>query len=72
MKAPTFEWDPAKAAANVEAHGVSFEEVVTVFQNPLAKVHPNPDHSGDRAPRDPDRTFDAGSPIAGGVHRSAG
>ena len=45
MDAPTFEWDPAKAAANVEAHGVSFEEAVTVFQNPLAKVHPDPDHS---------------------------
>jgi hypothetical protein len=45
MDAPTFEWDPAKAAANVKAHGVSFEEAVTVFQDPLAKVHPDPDHS---------------------------
>jgi len=45
MDAPTFEWDPAKAAANVKTHGVSFEEAVTVFQDPLAKVHPDPDHS---------------------------
>jgi len=51
MDAPTFEWDPAKAAANVEAHGVSFEEVVTVFQNPLAKVHRDPDHSETSAAR---------------------
>ena len=45
MGAPTFEWDPAKAAANVEKHGVSFEEAVTVFQDPLAKIHADPDHS---------------------------
>jgi uncharacterized DUF497 family protein len=45
MDAPTFEWDPVKAAANVERHGLSFEEAVTVFQDPLAKVHPDPDHS---------------------------
>jgi uncharacterized DUF497 family protein len=45
MHAPTFEWDPAKAAANIEKHGVSFEEAVSVFQDPLAKVHPDPHHS---------------------------
>jgi len=45
MDAPTFDWDPAKAAANVEKHRVSFEEAVTAFQDPLAKVHPDPDHS---------------------------
>jgi len=45
MDALTFEWDPAKAAANVKTHGVSFEEAVTVFQDPLAKVHADPDHS---------------------------
>jgi uncharacterized DUF497 family protein len=45
MDAPTFEWDPAKAAANVKSHGVSFEEAVTVFQDALARVHPDPDHS---------------------------
>jgi len=25
MDAPTFEWDPVKAAANLAKHGVSFE-----------------------------------------------
>ena len=45
MDAPTFEWDPAKAGANAKTHGVSFEEAVTVFQDPMAKVHPDPDHS---------------------------
>ena len=27
----TFEWDAAKAAANLRKHGVSFQEAVTVF-----------------------------------------
>ena len=31
--------------ANFKIHGVSFEEAVTVFQDLLAKVHPDPDHS---------------------------
>ena len=34
-----------QAAANAKTHGASFEEAVTVFQDPLAKVHPDPDHS---------------------------
>lgn len=46
MAGPTFEWDPAKAAANLVQHGVSFEEAATVFQDPLAKIHDDPDHSG--------------------------
>jgi len=45
MDAPTFEWDPAKAAANLKTHGVSFDEAATVFQDPLAKIHSDPDHS---------------------------
>ncbi len=45
MAAPIFEWDPAKAAANLLQHGVSFEEAATVFQDPLAKIHDDPDHS---------------------------
>ena len=31
----TFVWDPAKAAQNLEKHGVAFEEAVTVFDDPL-------------------------------------
>jgi uncharacterized DUF497 family protein len=45
MDAPTFEWDPAKAVANQRTHGVSFEEAATTFQDPLAKIHSDPDHS---------------------------
>jgi uncharacterized protein len=45
MDAPTFEWDPAKAASSLRTHGVSFGEAATVFQDPLAKIHSDPDHS---------------------------
>lgn len=34
-----------KAAANLKGHGVPFGEAATVFQDPLAKVHADPDHS---------------------------
>ena len=40
-----FAWDPAKAAANLRKHGVSFDEASTVFRNPLAAVLPDPTHS---------------------------
>jgi len=45
MSGPAFEWDSGKAIANLKDHGVSFEEAMTVFQDPLAKVHADPDHS---------------------------
>jgi hypothetical protein len=41
----TFEWDRRKAAANLEKHGVAFEEASTVFLDPLAATFPDPDHS---------------------------
>jgi uncharacterized DUF497 family protein len=40
-----FEWDAAKAVANVRKHGVTFEEAATVFADPLAKIFPDLDHS---------------------------
>jgi uncharacterized DUF497 family protein len=40
-----FDWDPAKAALNVAAHGVAFEEASTVFADPLATTVHDPDHS---------------------------
>lgn len=40
-----FAWDAAKAAANVRKHGVSFEEAVTAFGDPLSVLMPDPDHS---------------------------
>ena len=33
-----FEWDPEKAASNIRKHGVSFDEAVTVFKDPLAFI----------------------------------
>jgi uncharacterized DUF497 family protein len=41
----SFEWDPRKAATNLKKHGVSFEEAVTVFKDPLSMNMPDPDHS---------------------------
>jgi uncharacterized protein len=45
MAVPTFEWDLEKALANSSLHRVSFEEAVTVFQDPLARIHDDPEHS---------------------------
>ncbi len=36
VRAGDFEWDAAKAAANVRKHGVTFEEAMTVFLDDLA------------------------------------
>jgi uncharacterized protein len=30
-----FEWDPAKNAANIKKHGLSFEEAATIFDGPV-------------------------------------
>jgi uncharacterized DUF497 family protein len=43
----TYEWDPAKAAANVTKHRVSFEEAASVFLDPRAITFRDPDHSDD-------------------------
>lgn len=40
-----YRWDAKKAAGNLSKHGISFEEAVTVFQDPLFVVFPDPDHS---------------------------
>ena len=40
-----FSWDPAKAAINVRKHGVTFEEAVSAFGDPLSVTVPDPDHS---------------------------
>ena len=42
-----FEWDPNKAEANLVKHEVSFEEAVTVFADPLARIFPDEEHSVD-------------------------
>lgn len=40
-----FEWDPRKAIANRIKHGVSFEEAITVFADPFARIFDDQDHS---------------------------
>ena len=39
------EWDPQKAEANKEKHGVSFDEAATVFSDENGRLIPDPDHS---------------------------
>lgn len=41
----TYEWDPAKAAANLKKHSVSFEEAASIFLDALALTFWDPDHS---------------------------
>jgi uncharacterized DUF497 family protein len=42
-----FEWDLAKAVANLKKHGVSFAEAATVFFDPLSITVADPLHSED-------------------------
>jgi len=40
-----FEWDTKKAEQNIKKHGVSFDEAVTIFYDPLSATFDDPDHS---------------------------
>ena len=40
-----FEWDPEKARANLAKHGVSFEEAMRAFLDPLSVTILDPDHT---------------------------
>lgn len=40
-----FEWDPRKATANAEKHGVTFDVAATVFADPHALDGPDLAHS---------------------------
>jgi uncharacterized DUF497 family protein len=40
-----FSWDASKAVANLGKHGVSFEEALTAFADPLSLTIPSPEHS---------------------------
>lgn len=40
-----FQWDAKKAERNLRVHQVSFDEAATVFGDPLARIHSDPDHS---------------------------
>ena len=41
----TFEWDARKAATNLARHGVSFDEAITVFADPLGRLEGDDRHS---------------------------
>jgi Uncharacterized protein conserved in bacteria len=43
-----FQYDPAKAAANVRKHGVSFADAEGVLNDPLALTIEDPDVRGER------------------------
>jgi uncharacterized DUF497 family protein len=42
-----FGWDAAKAADNLKKHRLGFDEALTVFADPLARIFDDPDHSAD-------------------------
>jgi uncharacterized protein len=40
-----FDWDPEKASRNLTKHGISFEEAIQVFDDPLFLIFADLDHS---------------------------
>lgn len=40
-----FAWDRRKAHANMQKHGISFEEAKTIFNDPLLLTYPDDFHS---------------------------
>jgi len=45
VKPPQFEWERKKAKSNEAKHAVSFEEAITVFADPLARIFDDAGHS---------------------------
>lgn len=58
----SFEWDPDKAAKNLKKHQVAFDEAATVFDNPLALIFHDVDHSVEE-----DRELMIGAAVSGRV-----
>ena len=44
-----FEWHRAKAEQNLRTHGISFDEAVTVFYDPLSASFDDEEHSAGEA-----------------------
>ena len=42
-----FEWDPKKAASNLDKHGVDFADAAVSLDDPLALTLPDPDAEGE-------------------------
>ena len=45
MRPVGFDWDDDKADTNFAKHGVSFQEAMTVFDDDVASIREDPDHS---------------------------
>ena len=45
MNGIAFEWDESKNKANLQKHGISFEEAESVFYDQYALLIADPDHS---------------------------
>jgi uncharacterized protein len=43
-----YQWDPGKAKANVNKHGVEFADAVGVFEDPDAITSEDPDSEGEQ------------------------
>jgi uncharacterized protein len=43
MSSLQFAWNEKKAAANLSKHGISFDEALTVFAAPLARIFDDED-----------------------------
>jgi uncharacterized DUF497 family protein len=43
-----YEWDPAKAAANLKGHQVSFSEAATVLSDPFGLTREDPQAAGEQ------------------------
>ncbi len=44
----SFEWDPAKARANLEKHGVDFEDAIRIFDGPTLEQEDTRHKYGER------------------------
>lgn len=42
-----YEWDPAKAAANLRKHGIRFAEAALSLEDPIALTVADPDSAGE-------------------------
>ena len=47
MTAISFEWDEEKAEGDLKDHSIPFEEAITVFSDPNARMIHDPEHSED-------------------------
>jgi uncharacterized DUF497 family protein len=45
VQSDKYEWDDRKAAVNLEKHGVSFEEAITVFEDARLMLRLDEEHS---------------------------